>query len=80
MVMVRSCMAIKSRNASFANSRVMGDAVKFAVASTRRKAPSNSRILERMRLAIKKATSSGRVVLASSAFLLPNAFALIYES
>ncbi len=59
MVTSLSCSASRSRSASLANSSVMARPVKRELAITRRSAPSSSRTLERMRLAMKKATSSG---------------------
>ena len=54
-----SCNASTSRSASLANSSVIGWPVKRAFASTRRNAPSSSRTFERIRCAMKNATSSG---------------------
>ena len=60
MVTRRACRFSRSFSASFAKSSVIGWPVKRALAMIRRSAPSSSRTFERMRLATKKATSSGK--------------------
>src|ERR1700680_4584682 len=58
-VISRACIDSRSFSASLVNSTVIGWPVKREFAITRRSAPSSSRTLERMRFAMKKATSSG---------------------
>lgn len=65
-----SCNASKSRSASRTKSMVIARPVKLALAMTRFSAPSNSRTLDRRRLAIKNATSPGKRMSFSSAFFI----------
>ena len=70
MVMRRACSESRSLSASLVNSRVMGSPVKRELAITRRSAPSSSRTFERIRLAMKSATSSLSVTPVASALVL----------
>src|SRR5215467_4716149 len=61
MVTSFACSESRSFSATLVNSSVMARPVKRELAITRRKAPSSSRTFERIRFAMKKATSSGSV-------------------
>ena len=69
MVISLSCAAIMSRNALLAKSRLISFPVNVALAMTLRRAPSSSRMFDRIRLPMKNATSLGNTALSCKALL-----------
>ena len=70
MVTSFACKDSRSLSASWVKSSVIAWPVKRELAITRRSAPSSSRTLERIRFAMKNATSSGRCALTCCAFVM----------